>query len=194
MKKKVRWSSSWKIFPLARKRLKDFKWWFIWRFHPEHQYNVVKIDLKSGYYNVDTRMLHACFSLLVEFIEKEHEGREDFLKNIEGIKKEYPNDHQHWTISKEEAMALYDWWKVQRPSDHAANDKEFSEYYKNVETVFEKEFNPNGTARAFSRIRSVDRNVEKKPRGYFQDQENALDMKDEEMLIRLMKIRQSLWT
>lgn len=69
----------------------DFKWWlrmflkhtkpfswirdlsyeFKYRFIKHHKYNLVDTGLKPGYYEVDHRMFHACFNLLVDFIEFE---------------------------------------------------------------------------------------------------------------------------
>lgn len=50
-------------------RLNNIKWWFLHRLHPKHRYHIVKTDLKPGYYDSDTRILHACFNELNNFVE-----------------------------------------------------------------------------------------------------------------------------
>ncbi len=42
-------------------RYQDAKYWVLHRFVPRHKYNVVYTNLKPGYYDLDTRMIHACF-------------------------------------------------------------------------------------------------------------------------------------
>lgn len=51
--------------------LKNIKYWFMYRFHPKHQYHIVKTGLKPGYYDIDIRMERAMISLLIEFVEQE---------------------------------------------------------------------------------------------------------------------------
>jgi hypothetical protein len=53
---------------------------------------------KEGWIDRDMIMLHACFQLLVDFIEKEN-----------GL--EYCN-YEHHKESIDEAKYLYDWWKA----------------------------------------------------------------------------------
>ena len=48
--------------------------WFKYRFVPQHRYHIINLcksgnGYKHGWYDTDTRMLHACFLLLVEYVE-----------------------------------------------------------------------------------------------------------------------------
>ena len=53
-----------------RKFFTNIKWWFLHRTF--YRYTSVKCHgLKPGYYDVDTQMLHACFGLLVNYVEHE---------------------------------------------------------------------------------------------------------------------------
>jgi len=51
--------------------IRNANYWFKYRFINEHKYNLVDTGLEPGYYEVDERMFHACFNLLVQFIEEE---------------------------------------------------------------------------------------------------------------------------
>lgn len=48
----------------------DWYWTIIHRFHPNHKYNIIKPrTLKPGYYDSDTRILHAIMEEVVNFYE-----------------------------------------------------------------------------------------------------------------------------
>lgn len=105
-------------------RLDDFKWWFLHRLHPNHRYHVHKFHkLAPGWHDVDYKMLHACFDLLVEFVEKE-KGLEilklqytHIEENGEFCPSKVPDEFysiENYNRAKEiynEVKELYDWWK-----------------------------------------------------------------------------------
>ena len=49
----------------------QIKWFFLHRFHPRYQYNIVRTGLPPGYYDTDKRMETAIIKLFVDFIEIE---------------------------------------------------------------------------------------------------------------------------
>ena len=76
-------------FPL--RQLIDIKYWFLHRFHPKRRYHVHKFrHLKPGWHDVDGRMLHACFDLLCDFVE-----REEGLKSLK----------YQWTYQRDQELA-----------------------------------------------------------------------------------------
>lgn len=114
----------------------------IHRWHPKHQYNVVRIkSLEPGYYDPDIRMLHACFDMYVEWFR--YNTIEAELMNKESIDGNNPG---MW----DEMMELYKWWTVEKPERDRA---EFITWESNEEH----------------------------------------EEKEDEMLIRLMKIRRHIW-
>ncbi len=67
-------------------------------------YNLKIKTLEPQYYDVDTVMLHACFNLLVTYIEDETPDYVDI--------KSYNTNKQNLYLA--EAHALYYWWKYRR--------------------------------------------------------------------------------
>lgn len=56
-------------------RLMKGVFWFTYRLVPKHKYHLIRTGLKPGYYEIDTRMLYGCFSLLREYVESEIASR-----------------------------------------------------------------------------------------------------------------------
>jgi hypothetical protein len=155
-------------------------------------------NLKKGeYYDVDTRILHGLFTTLTVFIEKEL-GNYHFAMN--GNKPEYKGfslkqhglEYLTWEMSLSddnktqaegaaEIMALYRWWTEVRPNRTDPND-EFAdnECFKNTACCLGKNDKYHSER---MRIHAIIDEVEKR---YKQE--------DEEMMIRLIKIRERLWT
>lgn len=91
-------------------------WWVMHRIHPSHRYNMIKIrSLKPGYYDPSTRMVHACFDLVAEYVEeriipygvtlddiKRAEER-DAAFEVRLLKDQYEYER--------EVVALAEWWK-----------------------------------------------------------------------------------
>jgi hypothetical protein len=64
------------------------------------KYHIVRLRLEPGYYNQNYRMLHACFTLLVEYIEENPEAQETKWDAT-------PEMDHAW----KEMNELYNWWK-----------------------------------------------------------------------------------
>lgn len=80
-------------------------WWV--RHRTTDRYNVVSTGLPPGYYDKDIQMLHACFSLLVDFVERECDG-------VSGVKRQVRYGGHHGAMATE-CLALYWWWTEIRP-------------------------------------------------------------------------------
>jgi len=110
-----------KIFRAAS----DAKYWFKYRFVKDHKYNVVYTDLKPGYYDIDTLMLHGVMALVCRYVDGERGGRQDFLDRIAWLE----DDSQHREVDAEmikdgefakfekQVLEIYDWWKTGRHVD-----------------------------------------------------------------------------
>ena len=117
-------------------RLRKVKYWLQYRLHPSHRYHVVKTGLKPGYSDQDRRMLYACFALLMDYADEEfrcmggeHESfeamTEAHIHNMEtaphtwvGLEPGDPRalEQMQDHIDKDkEILALYRWWKYERP-------------------------------------------------------------------------------
>jgi hypothetical protein len=174
-----------KFFDFSQMVRHDFKWWIrrnplrwindiYWaiRHRTIDRFDRIYIStLAPGYYDKDHQMIHACFQILTDFVEREKgiEGIEDLKKQIETesdpdckglMERQYKDD-----IEIEE---LYNWWKnvylKRKDPEYTGPEKD----YKSPE--FEK----------WSKV--------------YTDWELACSKEDEAQLIRLMKVREALWT
>lgn len=69
-----------------------------------HQYNVIHVTtLPPTWMDRDTVMLHACFQILTDFVDREHP-----FDHFDTIRSTNRTD---W----EEVLRLYAWWTVERP-------------------------------------------------------------------------------
>ena len=86
-------------------------WWDFIRCHTFTRYHIVDCRSKAngytfGWVDTDRRILHACFNLLKEYVEKE--------KPFEVIDWDWD---EHYKEVGNEIKALYNWWTVERPKD-----------------------------------------------------------------------------
>lgn len=89
------------------------------------QYNVVKTGLSVGYWDIDTRLVHAIKSLCFEFVEIECDNmfkacyEEDVsddnqgLQYLERVLKD-PNSNKNNTKHLNNIISVYNWFKVER--------------------------------------------------------------------------------
>lgn len=197
--KLVEWTREWWGWWCKHRLLKphllarDVKWWILHR--TTHRYNKIEIkSLAPGYYDVDERMLHGCFQLLVSFVE-----RENAIEMLD-YKGELPEDpDQRAQIEHQRAMIaevkdLYDWWKNKRPRRLSALDaledgkrpKAFSTWVKSEHGM---SFGPDE-----ARDQAINYPEYDKALHTSWEQEKRWDEEDDANLIRLMKIRRFLWT
>jgi hypothetical protein len=138
------------------------------RCHTFTRYHVIDISGQDGYrwgwIDRDHAMFLACFKLLVEYVELE--------RPFDVIDWDSDPDHQH---AAREIRELYDWWKAGRAEEHRRVDEFFDEHRRDDGSVmggWDSKENGEHWHRMYT----------------------ALDTKDDEQLLRLMKIRRSLWT
>ena len=82
---------------------KDIYWWIVHR--TTRRYHVVKLQyLKPGYWHGSTRILHALFSILIEYMETQEYKEVDWDATPE---------HKH---ANEEMIALRKWWIEEFPA------------------------------------------------------------------------------
>lgn len=162
------------------------------RCHTWNRYHIVNVSgidgYKWGWIDRDHVLLYASFVILSDFVEKEDptvglRTLADYMCKCDDPECcSHDNDKNCMLAAtkaqierEKEIRAIYDWWKVERPRDH--------EECRNILDGVEVKFGDDG-------VRLSD---EKKSHSWY-EREQELHKKDEEMLIRLAKIRQSLWT
>lgn len=163
-------------------------------------------NLKVGkYYDIDTRLLHGLFGTLVEFVESElanhrcawHDLPTISKKNKEALGREYGLASLAWqmelmeddettptpqAVYARELHDLYIWWKDTRPSrldpmDASGYNALINNSGKDILDLL-GDISPERT----------------KAGQLMHDIEEYYNKEDEEMMIRLIKIRQSMWT
>jgi hypothetical protein len=88
-------------------------------------YHKVDTKLPPGYYDIDTLMIHSCFSLLVRFIEEEYHGVTSIMEHVTELYKSSKEEAEQFPDSKKDVLDMYDrqitsliqavdlykWWK-----------------------------------------------------------------------------------
>lgn len=189
-----------------RNRYRGAKNWV--RFRTWDRYDLIRMEISKDYHDPDYRMLHANFQILKDFVEIElaamqsidSRGDEDvstFLKKfgkhfrrfkrknirngelgLEHLKWEIEETSGHQQISALEKRNLYLWWTQERPL--RADPYESPLFHDPLAAMDLKSMFQGPHNRALMKARSA--------------LEAFYEAEDEEMLIRLMKIRRSLWT
>jgi hypothetical protein len=186
------------------------------RFRTCRRYHIVNTGLEPGYYDTDTRMLHVNFNLLVDFVEIEKAWMNTWSDDSKYSKLSWfgkkfrrfrsPEDgisYLNWEIidcqleeqskAAKEVLELYTWWKTTRPNrPDPYVEAGYYEVFKyrtlrddlvEVERDGEKYYT---LKKSTKQERQVFKKVTKIEAKY--------DKEDEQMLIRLVKIRKFLWT
>lgn len=186
--------------------VKNAERWIAFRTYDK--YHVVKTDLEPGYYDIDTRILHSNFTLLVDFVEIEkaslqyffssykeekNKSRVSFDKLTKEQKKELGLQYLNWEIendeeffpeqqkvSAKEVKELYLWWTETRPSRIDPYDKYEEERDKFSGSIL------NMDGKNKKKMLALYKKI-----GKLEDQ---YEKEDDAMLIRLMNVRRNLWT
>jgi hypothetical protein len=192
------------------------------RYRTYDRYHIVNTGLKPSYYDVSHQILHVNFNLLKDFVEVEQAWRtwcwSDERREDKSINRFWPFsfffrhkfrrpdiglEHLRWAatlddpalpphercdhqaVAAREIMALYDWWVNKRPARKEIELPSYNDQgMDDILACFDDDFDRN--AEDFKAHREA------------MDRQNELEeewkKEDEEMLIRLIKIRESLWT
>lgn len=153
------------------------RYWLRSRLIPRYRYHVIHTGLEPGYWDEDTRMLHACFTLLGQYVE--WHGGADKLESFSAELRD-PSIDPHAPMElktgqadkQDEATALWRWWTIQRSAEHAAHDSECTRLFGGGRL-------PESERAAYDAFRA---------------EKERLAAKDQEMLHRLIDIRPGLWT
>lgn len=171
------WWHRWFIYPAYRfgRTMRDAKYWVYYRIKPSHRFNIVRTGLPPGYYDQDTRLMHACFAMLIDYIEEEG-GPETMQKwSAELRGKPDPNAPEgiqsNQADRQDEAVALYHWWKTEKPADEAKRDIMLTEW--------DEGRGKPGSQERWDAMQAMDEKIE---------------ADEQTMLHRLINIRRSLWT
>ena len=165
----------------AYRPVNDAWWWLKYHCIPKHRHHF--LDLRQPYGNsideyyygwadLDQRMLYANFNLLKLYFENEQPC------NLRDSWSQEEIDADPALLSQQrsydEAKAILNWWQVERKENAKIIDNLYDDWRK---TKF-----------------SNDQSEIERCWKLWRDAEEKLEEKTEEMLVRLIKIRRSLWT
>jgi len=140
------------------------------------RHHIIKTGLKKGqWYDTDTRMLYGMMNMLVSYIEDE--------KPFEII--EWDEDDTHRNV-KEEILAIKEWW------DNYHNRE--AEIGIALHDWHEEKFSGCEGDEWLKRINSKDTDEQKRLFDRHEELKKKLFEEEQDMLIRLVKIRRFLWT
>ena len=199
----------------------DFEAIFIWpwsmrlrrltdwvRYRTTRRYHVIKTGMKPGYSDVSEKMLHVNFNMLKDFIEVEKAYMWTWHEKGTNNKSEQPGvSHLLWEMGLDnddswkgnktqasnarEQYELYDWWTNQRPYRVDDAMEEWEAYHTLKKEIY------GDDADNFFRD-DLDTKELKKLQKKWLTKSTKIEKhnlkEDEKNLIRLMKIRNSLWT
>lgn len=207
---------------LRMKALYPIKWkyqaindWI--RYRTYDRYHVVNTGMKPGYHDVREQMLHVNFNMLKEFVEVEQAWqtfwwtseiektwfqrrnpifRMNFRRPELGIKHFKwaatlddpslpPHERsEHQAIAAREILDLYDWWVNRRPARKEFPYTEYRDQGLGILGPLDEDFDKESPDyKEYKEI--MEKNFEL---------EQEWNKEDNTMLIRLMNIRENLWT
>lgn len=179
------------------------------RYRTIDKYHVVNTKLKPGYYDADTRMLHAMMSLLVDYVEIElatcdlhcdqsATWKERFIAkhnpNWRNAKRgiRYLNENSD-ELTNKKALSIYQWWTLEYPKYERMQsellDHNQDESLDNYELLFIASDDPEIEARYQSHQTS-----KKAMYDALHALEDTQRKTTQSMLHKLIDIRESLWT
>lgn len=179
------------------------------------RYHIVDTKLPCGYYDKDHIMLHAIFSLLVDYVEIECawmnvvcSQKKSVMKRMFFRSPELGIDYLTWAVSlsdinsknftthcdgqsfnASEALALYNWWTNERPNRTEVPYPPVSGAGASTLIPFNFALHAEASACDISNDLHIS--------DYYRmstAQEIFFDEEDDAMCARLVKIRRSLWT
>jgi len=204
------------VLPIKWKYIKMIDWI---RYRTYDRYHIIKTGLPPSYYDPSVQMLHVNFNILKDFVEVEQAWSSYSLeerKKASWAEKYIPFyfhffpfrrpdlgiEYFNWgstlddpalpphersvrqAESSREILALYKWWVEERPARKPIPSPSYDDQGLGVMGCFDADFDE--TAKDFEEYnRWLSTNSA---------QEDKWDDEDQDMLIRLMKVRQSLWS
>lgn len=176
-----------KLFLYPSWRLRDAKYWVLHRIHPKYIYHKITLKtLKPGYHDTSELILHTSFDLFTEFMEFQLSDDchilWDYSEEVpdENVSEAYILERQERWVTMNE---LYEWWTKVRP-----NREDTQEDFPDLPddwgfmAPLNEDFDDTPEVKEWRRVADEHNR-----------QEEEWNREDETMLIRLMKIRLSLW-
>ena len=181
---------------------KNISDWCIYR--TVRKYHIVDTKLEPGYHESDTLVMHSVFSILVDFVEMQKAWmyvicdddvyyrlswfeRKFRIRNFRSA--QYGIAYLNWEITEtdarqseaaQEILDLYTWWTVTRPQRVDPFDLYHIDTFA-IDALFSQKSEEEKKT-----VSAQYKNIHKL--------EDKYEKEDDKMMIRLIKVRKSLWT
>lgn len=164
-----------KVWWPIKRPIEKAHYWLVSHLIPSRRYHMLDLRQPGGYQygwnDVPEKMLYAMFNLLGEYLNKEqpYDLTDDYTESQ--IEADPGMKMQHHSLS--EARAIYNWWNVGRKQEEDAISDQQSVWWaarKAKDPKAEEEFTK------------------------LTEMKEAHEEKIDDMLVRLIKIRRTLWT
>jgi hypothetical protein len=189
------------VWPITMPILRAVSWV---RYRTIRRYHIVSTGMKPGYSDMTERMLHVNFNMLKDFVEIE----KAHMFNVFGANDVYKHNdknagiaHLLWEMSLDdgskkqaenarEIYDLYNWWIDERPLRvDSFETPEHNAYWKLRTEIYGVKFTCSG-----DKENPELKKLQTKAYNLAEKLQKSYSKEDEKNLIRLMKIREALWT
>lgn len=164
------------------RRITDAWYWIKCHTLPSYRFHMLDmrnpgggVDYTHGWMDRSELMLWVCFKLLVDFVEKE-QGATDLRECYTTEEIESSPELQAHIKMRDEIQALYQWWKTGRAEADAKTDAVFQTYHT-------AKTDPTKTPEEIAVLLDA-----------WTDERKRTEGQDQEHLIRLIALREHLWT
>jgi len=191
-------------FRVKKMQFDDVIYWFKYRLQKKHKYHLIDTKLGPGYYENDKVMLYGMFAILVDYVEIELAYMNHCFKEEKNTKTNKQNglEHLDWQINlvnedksskhqsdtAQEIKDLYMWWTDSRPNRPDAMDVSG---YNDIEQEYDSDLS------VMEILAYRDEELKTKINTAF-DKADIIDKQyedqDTEMLIKLIKVRKTMWS
>jgi hypothetical protein len=190
------------------------------RYRTYDRYHILDTGLEPGYYDIGRQMLHVNFNMLKDFVEVE-QALHAYWWSDEGKNKSWCETHmpfyhiiypfrrpdygikhfewaatlddpsllphersEHQAIQAREILVLYKWWVYERPARAKEEYTKYNDQGLGSLGCFDDDFDKEAS----------DYKAHRESMAARAKQEDDWEQEDENMLIRLIKVRKGLWT
>jgi hypothetical protein len=173
------------------------RWALLHRYHRRYQYNVIRPDLRPGYYDVDTLMLYGVMALVSRYVEGERGGEEKLEawgKELIDPANNDPNAPEGMVEAQGQreldVLDIYRWWKHERPANEARRDELLHALYGRGRMSFKTTDHPKLRELVFAPFEGDEVAMNKE----FRALEDRIAADEQKFLHLAVDLRGSMWT
>lgn len=173
----------------AFEAISNAKYEMLYRFTKPHRYHIIYTDLPPAYHCSDARILYGAMKCLCEYVEAGDHGGEKGLEEFI-VELKSGTDCEAQAHKEAEALAIYRWWRYERPADQKHLDELLLPAYGDDELKFIPTDNPRLAEVVAEEAPGEDK---ARLREQYRTLEEKIGNAEQTYLHRLIEIRRGLW-